>query len=104
VGCRAFVWPNIAPENPVTTTKRALHEALDSGLPPLLGREAYFYTEFVETGLNGFLYNNVKDLKDFGKKIIENYQEMGQRSLMLNAARFDFNDNFIAFYKMLYAE
>jgi glycosyltransferase involved in cell wall biosynthesis len=61
VGCRAFVWPNIAPENPVTTTNRAVIEALACGLPLLLGSEAFFDTEFVVTGINGFLYNNVQD-------------------------------------------
>jgi len=97
-----FFWPNIKPENPETTTNRAVGEALGAGLPLLLGENAFKNTEFVINGYNGFLYSDIIDFKEKSRIIMENWNKFSENSLSLAKEKFSFNTNFIDFYKKLY--
>jgi len=101
--CGVFVWPNIRPENPSTTTNRAVIEALACGMPLLLGRKAFNETEFVIPGRNGFLYDNENSFIEFSEKIFDNINLYRYFSNELIKERFSFQENFIDFYNYLYS-
>jgi len=103
-GCKVFVWPNGRPDNPSTTTNRAVPEALACGMPLLLGEQAFKDTDFVIDGENGYLYSN--DPEDFSSKadkILNNLTLFRRNSLHLAKERFSFQTNFVDFYNELYS-
>jgi len=101
--CRIFVWPNIKPENPFTTTNRSVIEALACGLPLLFGERAFNETEFVVSGYNGYLYNSDKDFREKSDEILDNLDFFRSESVKVNRERFSFQENFINFYNKLYS-
>lgn len=101
--CGIFVWPNIKPENPSTTTNRSVVEALGCGMPLLLGERAFRETEFVVPGANGFLYSDSVSFKEGSKKIFDNLDQFRQESVKLSKERFSYEQNFIRFYNDLYS-
>ena len=101
--CGVFVWPNIKPENPSTTTNRSVPEALACGMPLLLGERAFKDTEFVKNGYNGYLYSSPSDFKEKAELIFGNLDYFRENSLSLTRERFDFQTNFIRFYDDLYS-
>jgi glycosyltransferase involved in cell wall biosynthesis len=100
--CGIFVWPNIKPENPETTTNRSVVEALGCGLPLLLGERAFRNTEFVVNDKNGFTYNGYNSFHDFADWIFLNLDSFREKSLLLAEERFSYQRNFIDFYNKLY--
>ena len=102
--CGIFVWPNIKPENPSTTTNRSVVEALGCGMPLLLGERAFRDTEFLIDGYNGYLYS---DQEDFNKKanfILKKLDKFRKSSLTLAKERFSWEENFTGFYNELYSK
>jgi len=101
--CGVFVWPNIRPENPSTTTNRAVIEGLACGIPLLLGRRAFNETEFVKPGVNGYLYDDENSFIEFSDRIFNNINLHRYFSRELIKERFSFKENFINFYNELYS-
>lgn len=99
---KVFVWPNIKPENPETTTNRSVIEALACGMPLLLGERAFKDTEFVKEGYNGFLYSDPKDFHEKAEKILKSLWHFRLGSQVLYNEKFSFRENFIEFYNRLY--
>ena len=99
--CKCFVWPNIKPENPETTTNRAIIEALACGKPLLLGEGAFRDSEFIVNGYNGLKYSTEMNFIECADRIISNYRFYSGNSIMVNE-RFNFQENFIDFYNNLY--
>jgi len=102
--CGIFVWPNIKPENPSTTTNRSVVEALGCGMPLLLGRRAFQETEFVVEGYNGFLYANKEEFSEKADLILKDLDKFRKNSLTLAKERFSWEENFIGFYNELYSK
>ncbi len=102
--CKVFVWPNIKPENPTTTTNRSVIECLACGMPLLLGRRAFSETEFIMHGENGFLYDNEEDFSVKAKEIFQDLSSFRNSSISLNYSKFNFVENFINFYNLLYSD
>jgi len=100
--CGVFVWPNVKPENPSTTTNRSVIEALACGMPLLLGEMAFKDTEFVEEGFNGYLYSSQEDFSNKAEKIFDDLFKFRRNSSILNKERFSYRENFIGFYNDLY--
>jgi len=100
--CGVFVWPNIRPENPSTTTNRAVIEGLACGLPLLLGERAFKDTEFLVEGYNGYTYSDLESFKEKAEWILKDLNYFRNNSLALNKERFSFEENFIRFYNDLY--
>lgn len=101
--CGIFVWPNIKPENPSTTTNRSVVEALGCGMPLLLGERAFRETEFIIPERNGFLYSDSYSFKTLSEDIFSEIDSFRQESLKLSKERFDYEKNFIRFYNDLYS-
>ncbi|MDY6894021.1 MAG: glycosyltransferase [Thermotogota bacterium] len=99
---KVFVWPNIKPENPETTTNRSIIEALACGMPLLLGERAFKDTEFVKENYNGFLYSDAKDFNEKANRILRNLWHFRLGSSVLFNEKFSFRENFIEFYNRLY--
>jgi glycosyltransferase involved in cell wall biosynthesis len=100
--CAIFVWPNIKPENPSTTTNRSVVEALGCGVPLLLGERAFQDTEFVVNGYNGYTYSNQIDFNHKVTEILNNLADFRRNSLTLAKERFSWEMNFKSFYDKLY--
>ena len=101
--CGVFVWPNIKPENPETTTNRSIVEALGCGMPLLLGERAFKQTEFVDDNVNGLLFNSFESFGDLSEKIFENISKFREGSVKLAKERFSYKENFIDFYNEIYS-
>ena len=102
--CGVFVWPNIRPENPSTTTNRATTEAVACGMPLLLGARAFVGTDYVRSGFNGFLYNNPKDFRFYSDVIFRKIDSFRYNSTIVCSNLFDYRRNFIDFYNELYGK
>lgn len=99
---KVFVWPNIKPENPSTTTNRSVVEALGCGMPLLLGERAFKETEFVIDGYNGFLFSDKQSFKEKLKIILDNLDTFRKNSFELAKERFSWKKNFVDFYFNVY--
>ncbi len=100
--CRVWVWPNIPPENPATTTNRSVIEALACGKPFLVGEQPFNQTEFLISGFNGYKYSNKAQFAEKASLIMTSLKTYRNNSLKLNDDHFSFQRNFIDFYKDLY--
>jgi len=101
--CKVWVWPNIRPENPETTTNRAIIEALACGLPLLVGERAFKDSDFIREGFNGYKYCDLNSFKKYADICIFDHERMGKASRKLSKQKFDFRENFINFYNNLYS-
>ena len=101
--CKCFVWPNIKPENPETTTNRSAIEALACGMPLLLGERAFRNSEFIIDGYNGFKYHNDEKFRVYADEILnEKYCTQYRVNSSRQNENFNFKTNFINFYNKLY--
>ena len=101
--CGVFVWPNIKPENPETTTNRSVVEALGCGMPLLLGERAFKETNFIEVGKNGFTYNSIESFANCAERIFSDIYSFRKASVRISKERFSYLENFIKFYDKLYS-
>ena len=101
--CGVFVWPNIKPENPSTTTNRAVTEALACGMPLLLGERAFDQTNYIQKGVNGFTYSDSKIFRIYSDKIFQNIHKFRAGSITRAKTSFNYKRNFISFYNRLYS-
>ncbi len=101
--CKIWIWPNIKPENPETTTNRSVIEALACGMPMLVGERAFRNTEFIQPGYNGYLYSDQGSFERYAKVLMEFYEVFGENSHKLYKAQFGFQENFVDFYKRFYS-
>jgi len=100
--CGAWVWPNVKPENPSTTTNRSVIEALACGMPLVVGERAFKDTEFVDHGFNGFLYSDFKTFEAAVENVGDNLDAFRSVSRAMNENSFSFMENFVDFYTNLY--
>jgi len=100
--CKVWVWPNIKPENPETTTNRSIIEALGCGMPLLVGERAFKNSHFLITGINGYSYSTKEEFQEKANLIMEDYLSFGKNSVILGRVKFSFQENFIDFYKNCY--
>lgn len=101
--CGVFVWPNIKPENPNTTTNRSVIEALSCGMPLLLGERAFRETQFIRKGVNGWLYSSSAGLNEKADLIFSDINSFRKSSYYLAMEEFSYKKNFIDFYNDLYS-
>ena len=101
--CGVFVWPNIKPENPSTTTNRSVIEALACGMPLLLGERAFAETDFVSQMINGALYSYPLDFCLCLEHILIELEHFRLNAREVYNARFSFQRDFIDFYNELYS-
>jgi glycosyltransferase involved in cell wall biosynthesis len=101
--CGVFVWPNIKPENPSTTTNRSVVEALACGMPLLLGERAFAETYFVSQMINGALYSHPLDFCLCLEHILIELEHFRFNARGVYNTRFSFQRDFIDFYNELYS-
>ena len=101
--CGVFVWPNIPPENPGTTTNRSIAEALACRMPLLLGERAFESTEYVINGFNGYLYSGVEDFIKKARWLLNNPVSYRNNASRFCKDHFSFQKNFVDFYNNLYS-
>jgi len=100
--CKIWVWPNIKPENPETTTNRSVIEALACGMPMLVGERAFRNTGFIQPGYNGYLYDDQGSFERYAQVLMEFWEIFGDNSHKLYKDVYGFQENFVDFYKNFY--